>query len=528
VHRCIWELTPEQQRRRSSTQRLTFRDGVLVRFETVSASGDLVPGTEASTYRYENGRIVAWVKTDARGVVKGYDTLSEGGQLGLWTDHLGRPRVDKERDKEKDNHISGLRRTLDARGRVVSYTYVDAQGAPTSFGKSFQVKRDRNAQGAVVLETYFDAHGEPVAPPNGAARVVHTVDTHGLEEERCYFDATNQPALVEGAHCVRTRHDDVGNPLETAYFDVQGKPALSSAEGAAVVHHERDERGNEIWRRLFDQEGRPIVGKHHFAARRTSYDERDRPIEMAFFGPDGAALPPADTGAAVLRETRDEWGNVVRSRYFDEDLRPILEKDGYHSVETTYDDRNNPILYSYTDVAGVPVIVSQGYQARRLTYDGDRLLRTEYLDVAGKPVNTSWGYSRSELDYAADGSLATTKNYDTGGAAVEQCHGTATQDLRDEITSRGKSTGPCYQQFLDARGGGAGRMLAAFDVSQTGTVTRAVIVRDELRDQALSSCVLETLKATFQHPPTGGCVNVSIPLNFQPEPPPARAPVGKH
>jgi hypothetical protein len=519
VHHCIWELTPEQQRRRPYSQRLTYRNGVFVRYETISASGNLVPGTLASTYRYESGGIVAWAQTDARGVLRGYDTLSEGRALVLWTDELRRPRVDAEKDK--DSHVSGLRRVLDARGRVASYTYVDGQGTPTAHGKIFGVKRERNAQGAVLSESYFGAQGEPVAPPNGAARVVYTVDEHGLDLERCYFDAANRPASVEGAHCVRTRHDDVGNPVETAYFDQQGKPALSSAEGAAVVRHERDERGNEIWRKFFDEQGRPVVGKQHYASRRIRYDERDLPIETASFGPDGAALAPEDSGAAVVSETRDEWGNVVRTRYFDADARPVRCKNGYYSVETTYDSRNNPILYSYTDVTGAPVIVSQGYQARRHQYDGDRLIRTEYLDAAGKPVDTTWGYSRSEVSYAADGSRSATGDFDLNGTPVEECHGTLTQELRDEITHRAMST-DCFVQFLAAHPNGAGRIFVNLHVGEPGAVTRAVVVRDELHDATLSSCFLDAFKPVFQHPPTGGCV--SFPIVMKPNPPTTRAP----
>ena len=368
--KCIWELTPEQQRRRGYSQRLVYRDGRLERFETITGSGAAYKSdtTTTSTYRYEGGRIVEWSNTNRNGVLKGGVVLSEGGRLALWKDEQRRPKP------KKGSKASGLRRTLSAGGRVLSYEWVDGSGTPTPAEGVSRVDVTRSPRGATLTERFFGADGEPIRDSKGVQHILYTVDDHGQEVEARYFDEQDQPTPSEGVYVKRTQYDEVGNTTDVAFFDSHDNPVISLGEGAARRHYTRDARGNETKLELFDINGRPIVGSAHFASRTRRFDEHDLPIEWAFFGVDGAPLRLLDLGDAIMRQTRDARGNVIRERFYDENAAPSLGVDGYHSVDIGYDERDNPISYRYLDVAGAPGMVKEGYQSRKLTYDGDRLV----------------------------------------------------------------------------------------------------------------------------------------------------------
>jgi hypothetical protein len=353
---------------------------------------------------------------------------------------------------------------------------------------------------------------------SGAHHVVYVVDAHGLETERRYFDVQDQPTLSQWGHLVRTRYDDVGNTTDTSFFDVEGRPVLSTKEGAGRLHYTRDARGNETKLELFDTNGHPVIGPWHYASHQRRFDEHDLSIEWASFGPDGAPLRLTDTGDAMMRQTRDARGNVTLERFFDENAVPMLGNDGYHGVEIAYDARDNPTSYRYTDIAGTPVTVKQGYCSRELTYDGDRLVRIEYLNTNGQPVNAFGRYGITEILYALDGSEAERRNLDASASPRLTCNGQISQGLQGEIMEHASHVRSCYEHLLSVSPKAAGKLLVELRIDATGHVTRASLLKDELAEPELSSCVLGVMRTSFATAPTNGCAVVNVPLNFQPKP----------
>jgi YD repeat-containing protein len=514
-HKCIWELTPEQQRRRSYSQRLVYRNGRLERFETVTGSGAIYKSdtSTTSTYRYESGRIVEYSSSNRNGVLKGGGVYSDGLRLVSWKDEQGRPKP------KKDSKASGLRRTLSAQGRVLSYEYVDSAGKPTPFEGVSRVDVKRSPQGAVLAESFFGDDGQPLRNSEGVHRVEYEVDEHGVAVEARYFDEQGQPTPSEGVYVQRTQYDDVGNTRDVAFYDTQNNLVMSLTEGAARMHYTRDARGNETKLELFDTAGRPIIGRHHYAARTRRFDEHDLTVEWAYFGTDGAPLRTSDVGDAIMRQTRDARGNVIRERFFDEAAAPSLGVDGDHGVDIGYDARDNPISYRYFDLTFAPVVVKQGYQWRKLTYDGDRLIRIEYFDAKDRPVNAFGKYGITEIAYAPDGSEAERRNIDASASPLLSCSGQVTAELQAEISGRAGRTRSCYERLLRTSPKATGKLIVELRLDAKGQVARASLVTDELAEPELSSCVLGLMRSrSFDNAPVGGCAVVRVPLAFRPKP----------
>jgi TonB family protein len=62
-----------------------------------------------------------------------------------------------------------------------------------------------------------------------------------------------------------------------------------------------------------------------------------------------------------------------------------------------------------------------------------------------------------------------------------------------------------------------GRLSVNLRVDTQGNICSSSISNDSVGDGNVASCVLGMFRGARVTPPTGGCVDVSIPLNFQPK-----------
>ncbi|RYZ02541.1 MAG: AgmX/PglI C-terminal domain-containing protein [Myxococcales bacterium] len=501
VHRCVWQLTSEQQRHRSYSQRLLLRRGEFSRLDTVSGSG--APQELSSVYEYRGGRVRSWSRENRNGVVRGRNVLADDERWVRWLDEQDRPRV------RAKTTISGLRRVLSARGRVESFSSVNWLGQPAAEGAVHETRVLRSAAGAVLERRFFGLRGEPVQNEDGSHRITFEVDERGVERERRYFDAAGAPALASGVHLVRTRSNRFGEPEAVAYLDVQGAPARETRDGAAGLRYERDERGNELSLTLLDEQGRPLVGSNGWAMRKRRYDELDAVIETAFFDASGSPVRERERGAALVREPRGERGNVTSELFYDERGEPALGTQGYHRADIEYDQRDNPVSYVYSDVKDVPL------RSRRLYYDGDRLIREEHTDAAGKPLLTAQGYASYEISYLEDGSEGMKRYFDASGGQQVTCHGAAPQALQSELAERAGSLRSCYERLLRYGSTEEGKLMVELSVDGRGAVLNAALVQDEIDDGDLTKCVLETMRVPYLNKSEGDCATVRVPVVFR-------------
>jgi YD repeat-containing protein len=501
VPRCLWQLTPEQQRRRPDSARLLFRRGQVARLDSVSGSG--APHGLSRVYEHRAGRVAGWSLENRNGVVKGRDVLSDQARWERWLDEQDRPRPLPR------TSVSGARRRLDERGRVARQAWVSWLGTPTAEGAVYETRSKRSAAGALLERSFFGARGEPVNDPSGAHRVVYAVDARGVELSRRYFDAAGQPALVDGVHEARTSSDAFGSPVTTSYFDAQGRPARDTRDGAAALRYDRDERGNALSVALLDERGLSTLGSRGWATKKHRYDELDAVIETSFFGVNGEPARDLVQGAATLRLLRSERGNVVSELSFDEQGAPTLGAGGYHRVDVEYDQRDNAASYVYSDTGGVAL------RSRRLFYDGDRLIREEHVGANGKPLRTEQGYASYETSYRDDGSEGPPLYFDEDGGQRVSCNGAVPPALQTELAERAGSLRSCYERLLRYGSTEEGKLLIELSIDARGQVLNAKLVQDGIDDGDLSKCVLETMRVPYLHQAEGDCATVRVPVAFR-------------
>lgn len=177
VHHCFRRLTRAEQRARPLTNRLRLQAGRLVRRERVNGHGELIDDRErcaAWDFEYAGDRVHRLLCTDHNGTLQRIEELSPDQAEYRWFDAWHRPV------RSTDTRAVGLRRTLDGRGRVTSYTTIDRDGQPTPNARGVTtVLATRDDRGALVEERYLDAAGRPTASRDGYHRSVMTPSDFG-------------------------------------------------------------------------------------------------------------------------------------------------------------------------------------------------------------------------------------------------------------------------------------------------------------------------------------------------------------
>jgi hypothetical protein len=96
------------------------------------------------------------------------------------------------------------------------------------------------------------------------------------------------------------------------------------------------------------------------------------------------------------------------------------------------------------------------------------------------------------------------------------CNGKETTELTSALGAKARQARSCYERALSNNTALAGRIEVGVRVSPTGSACSAVAGKDTLGDSAVSSCVLSRFKSGKYPKPTGGCVDLSVPINFKP------------
>lgn len=107
----------------------------------------------------------------------------------------------------------------------------------------------------------------------------------------------------------------------------------------------------------------------------------------------------------------------------------------------------------------------------------------------------------------------------TGGAKVPSgcsgsCAGTETAALLSALSAKAGQARTCYNRALRVNSSLEGKIRMSVRVGPTGNACSATVAEDSLHDPGVSSCVAQMFRSSSYPSPKGGCVDVSIPINF--------------
>jgi TonB family protein len=107
-----------------------------------------------------------------------------------------------------------------------------------------------------------------------------------------------------------------------------------------------------------------------------------------------------------------------------------------------------------------------------------------------------------------------TTNYSP--CQVAKCGGAINNALSSAVSARAGSARPCYERALRVNASLQGKLTVSVRVDPQGNVCSASITQDAVHSPEVSNCVTGMFRSAKFPPPTGGCMDVNIPLNFTP------------
>lgn len=345
-----------------------------------------------------------------------------------------------------------MKRSYDAGGLILAATALDDQGAPMNDRNAVCTTRYQyNDLGRVTRADYYDTHSQRTNSREGYSAVVSEYDPLGRMLAVAYFDKSGHPALIginpskplavvldpetsrirteetlafsaktspsgnetdstaaagaaeEGQgsgrgryHRAKMAYDDRGNPVRTAFFDVQDSPTLHSVIGVHEIRCDYDERGRKVAERYFNTSGEPMLSAQWVHEVRLTYDERGNLARSDYRGKDGKPTLHQEGYAAQVM-AYDEAGNLIEKSWFDEEGRPTLDKTLYvHRIRWERDGAGRPLCESYWNLDGRPMDRRRGCHRIVMRRDNrGNLLERRTFDAEGQPVMEKLGATDS-------------------------------------------------------------------------------------------------------------------------------------
>lgn len=96
------------------------------------------------------------------------------------------------------------------------------------------------------------------------------------------------------------------------------------------------------------------------------------------------------------------------------------------------------------------------------------------------------------------------------------CDGTETPELLGALRARAGQARSCYERALTHNSALSGSLVMNVRVGPTGTTCSASTSKNTLDDPAVTNCVLQRFRSGKFPKPSGGCVDIALPINFVP------------
>jgi outer membrane biosynthesis protein TonB len=97
-----------------------------------------------------------------------------------------------------------------------------------------------------------------------------------------------------------------------------------------------------------------------------------------------------------------------------------------------------------------------------------------------------------------------------------KCEGRPTPELANAVMARGGQTRLCYNRALGADRSLRGKVRVRVRVQSDGSVCEARIVASDMPAE-MTACLTQVLGGSAYPPPDGGCIDVEVPLSFEPQ-----------
>lgn len=323
--------------------------------------------------------------------------------------------------------------------------------------------------------TYLDANSNPVITFSNFASIKYTYDSDNNKVSEYFFDENGMPYRQSiGYYGIRYGYDKDGNVIKCEYVDEKGK-LINTYTGVSVILREYNEN-KLISERYYDNNMNLVPLISGYSGLNIEYNKSGQKTCITYLGIDNNPVMMADMYSKIRYFYNDEKKSIDEY-YYDENDKPIANKDGiygirkhyinnridkiyyldslgglltsqsgYCSIEYNYDIMGNNISEYYYDQNDQPTINNMGYHGSIMRYDDrKRLEYIEYVNVDKKIATTNMGYSSVRYVYDDFGNII-KETYYNNGKDIE------TDNNYGEIKEYNDQNLPIKVSFIDEKG----------------------------------------------------------------------------
>ncbi|HEY3592771.1 MAG TPA: AgmX/PglI C-terminal domain-containing protein [Polyangiaceae bacterium] len=97
-----------------------------------------------------------------------------------------------------------------------------------------------------------------------------------------------------------------------------------------------------------------------------------------------------------------------------------------------------------------------------------------------------------------------------------KCAGSGNSALNMAISARAGAARPCYERALRLNSALQGKLMVSVRVDPQGNVCGTSVAQDGIHSPEVANCVLGMFRSAKFPAPSGGCLEVQVPLSFVP------------
>ena len=97
-----------------------------------------------------------------------------------------------------------------------------------------------------------------------------------------------------------------------------------------------------------------------------------------------------------------------------------------------------------------------------------------------------------------------------------KCSGSGNTAISTAISARAGAARPCYERALRVNSALQGKLMVSVRVDPQGNVCGASVTQDAIHSPEVINCVLGIFRTAKFPAPSGGCLEVQVPLSFVP------------
>ena len=202
------------------------------------------------------------------------------------------------------------------------------------------------------------------------------------------------------------------------YVDANGHLQFASDKKYAKCMEMLDSERRVIYEKFYDENENLMTRENGaYGKRYEYYPEQDGYMAKITYEDLSEKPMVVASGYTIALEYYNDNDEKIASYYFDQNMNPVVRKEGYFGEKKVY-DKGNIIEISYIDTSGNLVKNSSGYAKVVQTYYNDGNIKCKkFFDVNNDPIALGLNQYGEKYEYDSDGRVSQITYLNANGEA---------------------------------------------------------------------------------------------------------------